>query len=325
MTNSLSIQGVENVRRAQTTESEYERAAALNESLELFKQAADYLTDEKLGEICAEYCRQGYHIGSVKLPLERAKRIDPEGQAQPAPIEGKPADDSRVQLYEARMRCYRHVFNALSKVKKILDSGGKVEEGQRLPMTKNPHAYASEVFAAALSYPDKLFHYSLYRWYMDNDMKNELLSVESEYLKPFFTEHLDEVTGMDFMWQYYRHREKYFEAALYLEALATRSNNGLPLVKRLKYLALAVVNARCRDPERLELQEALQLLQSLEERVAIGRIQYRIQQALLSRGLEEDARRLDGELLNLSDLFHGYAKKYDIKEEMESILQLAGY
>ncbi|KAI8144562.1 Non-repetitive/WGA-negative nucleoporin C-terminal-domain-containing protein [Fennellomyces sp. T-0311] len=308
--------GVENLKRAQKAEAEYERTQALAESLSLFKDAAEYLTDEKLAEICNEYNRQRFHMGSVELPLERAKKIDPQQQGL-AYMEAKaPPGDPREPLYEGRVRCYHLVFAALASVKQLSESSGQSE----------PKVYAAQVFAAAVAHKDKLFHFALYQWFLEKNMKSELLSVDTPYLIPFFKEYVSEVEGMDFLWQYYRRREQYYEAAVYLDALACRQN-GLTLSKRVELLALAMINAQCRDPKQSRLQQSTQLLQNLEHKMSVARIQVRLQQALQSLGPqgEEGAKNLEGQLLDITELFNKYARHYGILDEILFIMKVSEY
>ncbi|KAG2215060.1 hypothetical protein INT45_006297, partial [Circinella minor] len=309
--------GVENLQRAKKAEAEYERTSALSESLELFKEAADYLTEEKLTEICNDYAQQRFHVGCVELPLERAKKIDPQQQGL-AYMEAKnPPGDARLQFYQGRMQCYQLVFHALASVKSLLQSGNTNE------------VYVAHVFSTALTHnKDKLFHYALYHWFQQKGMMSELLAVDTPYLIPYFKEYVDEVEGMEFLWQYYRRREQYYEAALYLEALATRPHNGLDLQKRMEHLAMAVVNASCRDSKRQQQQESTQLLQNLEHRVTVARIQLRLQQTLESRGgsdNEQGARSLDHQLFDINDLFNKFARHYGILDEILFIMKVTGH
>ena len=268
-------------------------------------------------EICNDYAQQRFHVGCVELPLERAKKIDPQQQGL-AYMEAKnPPGDARLQFYQGRMQCYQLVFHALANVKSLLQSGNTNE------------VYVAQVFSTALTHnKDKLFHYALYHWFQEKGMMSELLAVDTPYLIPYFKEYVDEVEGMEFLWQYYRRREQYYEAALYLEALATRPNNGLDLQKRMEHLAMAVVNASCRDSKRQQQQESTQLLQNLEHRVTVARIQLRLQQTLQSRGgsdNEQGARSLDSQLFDINDLFNKFARHYGVLDEILFIMKVTGH
>lgn len=312
---------MENLRRAQRADVSQEREHALTESLELFKQGADYLTDEKLSEICAEYERQQFYIGSVELPLERAQKLDPQQQAL-AYTEGRApfGDTTGQQFHQERKRCYEHVFRALNSVRASCNTPDANRHAEAVH-------YANRVLQAALSYQDKHFHYELYEWFLQEGHKRDLLVVDSKFLIPFFKERVSEVDGMDFLWQYYRRKEQYYEAALYLEALASRPN-GLPLLKRVEYLALAMVNARCRDPKQQKAQESTQLLQKLEKSIGCARIQMRLQHALQAMATSESqqaAKELDNDLWDLSDLYNKYARPFGFIDEERAIMKLADH
>ncbi|KAG0192463.1 hypothetical protein DFQ28_009074 [Apophysomyces sp. BC1034] len=292
--------GVENMQRAHNAEAEYERGKCLTESLKFFKEASDYLTEEQLDEISKEYGQQGYHIGTTELAVERAQRLDPQQQGLSYLESNAPQNDQRSYFYETRMKCYQYVFNTLTEVKNMRDNPKQASQNSKI---RDPCAHAARVFSAALAHQDKLFHYALYDWFIRMDMKADLLAVDTDYLIPFFRDRVDAVIGLDFLWQYSRRKEQYFEAALYLEELALRSK-GVSLLKRVEYLSLAVVNARCRDPKRQLLQESTQLLQYLEERVEVARLQVRLHQTLQHYGPETATavQELEERLMDLDEL-----------------------
>ncbi|KAI8368163.1 Non-repetitive/WGA-negative nucleoporin C-terminal-domain-containing protein [Radiomyces spectabilis] len=311
--------GMENVRRAQKAETDFERTSALSESLTFFKEAAEYVTDEKLARVCMEYRHQGYHVGAVELALECANKFDPQQQGL-AYAEGRQApSDPRLTFYNIRVACYDRVFDTLMEAKMLRD--GTLQH----PKVVNPSNYAAEVFAKALASQDKLFHYSLYAWLRHNGLKSELLAVDTAYLIPFFNDCVDPMEAKEFLWQYYRRRENYYEAALCLEKLAKDSSN-LKLTKRVEYLALAVVNARCRDSKHQRRQEATELLQNLEEHVEVARIQVRLHQILPSCGPEGDriSQSLDDRLASITELFM-IAKEFNVYDEVLYIMKIADH
>lgn len=280
-------QGYENLRRAQYADDQYERTTGLTKSLELFKQAAEYFTNEKLGEICTEYVKQGYHTGAVELPIERAQKLDPQQQSLHYLENGQTQGDPRKYFFDLRVECYDHIFVALENAKAC--------------ETRERQGYTNRVLGVALGHKDRFFHYVLYNWLQRQNWIGELLAVDTDYLLPYLKKHVSPIESMELQWQYHRRREEYFEAALKLEQLALIEDSRIRLEDRITHLAQAVVNARCRDPRRVADQEASQLLQRLEKRVLLARKQYKLAQMLRSsRGEEGElaAQALEGGLLD---------------------------
>ncbi|KAI8336815.1 Non-repetitive/WGA-negative nucleoporin C-terminal-domain-containing protein [Chlamydoabsidia padenii] len=278
------FKGIESLACATRDDVDYERIIALNESLKYLQEAADTITGDKLKEICTEYRYQGYYIGVVKLALERAKRLDPQNQGltyveSTGSLVSPPTqqtesmaldNDSKSHFYQLRLQCYEQIFQALAEVRS-LRRGDRVEVRGRQIHSNNPDILADEVLSTALSSNDILFHYTLYQWFLvgsknDNSMLTELLSVDTEYIVPFLKEFVQVFEGLDFLWKYYRRREQYFEAALYLEALAMESPD-LDTNQRMEYLGMATLYARAREPKYLERQEAAQFIQRLEQQM----------------------------------------------------------
>ncbi|CAO3590008.1 unnamed protein product [Absidia cylindrospora] len=273
--------GMESLTCALKADVDYERTIALEESLKYFQNASDSITDDILVEICDKYRYQCYYVGVVKLALERAKRLDPQelGLAyvesnrslSTTTIQEDPSsDDSRKRFYLMRRRCYDHILQSLNDVRQLQQGVPVVVYGRQI-YDSNPDLMASTVLATALSSDDRLFHYTLYDQFLmasknDNDVLMELLSVDNKYIVPFVREYVDGYTGMNFLWQYYRRREQYYEAALCLEALAMEPLD-LPTNKRMEYLGLAIVNAGSRDLKHLENVETTELLQRLKQQM----------------------------------------------------------
>lgn len=240
-----------------------------------------------------------------------AQKIDPHEEAL-AFVENRTnfGDPRPGQLYQLRRRCYQLAL-AVLKTTRTLAGGHQI-----FPGIGDPRVYAAQVLSVALAQKDRLFHYTLYEWMIKEGRKAELLNVDNTtYLIPYFKTYVDEVESKDFLWQYYRRHGRYYEAALYLESLATQPSN-INLEKRIEFLSLAIINARCRDPNRQELQESTQLLQSLEQKIGVARIQLRLKRILKSKGPEGEAAAqvLDGQLLDLNALFHDFARRFQLED-----------
>ncbi|KAI7897767.1 Nup133 N terminal like-domain-containing protein [Cokeromyces recurvatus] len=250
------FKGIEFIRRAYKDDSDYERIESLKESLHHFKAAADEISDQKMESICQVYKEQTFHIGIIELALERAQKIDPQQQGILA-FEALTArststiihDETSEALMYARLNSYQFIFDALTD---FIFNPNKKE-----PAVDNATMYAKQVFETMIRNDDKLFHYKLYEWYLERGLMDELLKVDTPYLIPFFEHYVaDKEVALTFLWQYYRLKDQYLEAAEYLDSLASLPN--LSVNDRLQYIALALINARCAN--------ASELIQALEQK-----------------------------------------------------------
>lgn len=289
---------MENLKKAFETSSEGERKAALGESLEQFKNAVDSYVDLALLEICSSFCHLSFHEGAIELCLTRAKKIDPEDLAS-GYVENKASasDGEALKLYDARVRCYDLVFAVLNGLQR------HITEGIPLANVDDPKVYYYQVFSNALSHKDRLFHYKVYEWLIKSGREKELFEFDTDYLIPYFETLVGGVRSKEFLWRYFRLRERFYDAALCLYALAVDPSD-LKLPQRIQALSFAIVNAQCRDPKSLLKQEATELLPRLERQMSIAKAQYRLQQVLKERGPEEQdtARLLDERLLSQNEL-----------------------
>ncbi|KAI8992567.1 Nup133 N terminal like-domain-containing protein [Pilobolus umbonatus] len=296
------FKGSENISRAYKSESRYEKSAALKESLAFFKETADDITEDKMGAIVSDYMTCSFHVGIIELGLERANKLDPQQLGLVAYETKSDKDGFNHLYYQKRLRAYEYIFSALKDVCNL--------KTQSVPPNRAPiedkDIYISNVFSTALATRDKLFHFQLYQWYIKENMTNELLSIDTVYLIPFFQNHVtNPLCSLDFLWQYYRRREQFYDAARYLEKIAFLRTHNLPLGKRMEYLAYAHVNARCRDPKNQSVQESTEFIQTLDEYINTARQQVRVQTILRSRENPEAktaADLLDLELLSAEKL-----------------------
>ncbi|ORX61861.1 nucleoporin-domain-containing protein [Hesseltinella vesiculosa] len=253
-------EGVESLSHAHKAEVEYERMQALEESVRYLMQAADAMSDEGLTEICVDYRYQGFYTGVVDLALARAYKLDPQRKGLAYRLDNSPVGDARQPVHDACVRCYEQIFQCIDEIQQ-LKQGVKLQ--RRPDQNQDLSAVLSQTLTKALASNDQLFHYTLYDWYRLRGMKRELLAVDSEFIVPYLKQQVQRKEGWDILWQYHRQRSRFLEAALYLEGLATLFPE-LTYEKRLEYLGLGIVNARCLGPDQLNNPDATHLLERLE-------------------------------------------------------------
>lgn len=225
-------------------ETDAERAISLKNSLQNFKQAAAYISDAKLGSICSVYIQASFHTGILNLALERAKQIDPQDKGVAAFESVASMNETTGRLLTARLETYKYIFDALEDVVELEKKG--VPEG-RVPIASQYMAgYISKVFDTAMASNDKLFHYQLYKWFMEHGFESKLLKFETPYLIPYFEQHIpDRVKSLDFMYHFYSQKQQHAEAFSCLCKLATLPTEVLNLDTRIELLSQASINARC--------------------------------------------------------------------------------
>jgi nuclear pore complex protein Nup155 len=228
---------------------------------------AGIIPDDRFNDICMEYRRLDYNVGVLKLSLERAKKLDPNGDALeyvedhlalvPTPTSEPTPTDPRLHLYQLRLRCYNQITLCFSG-------------NDQLDL----------LLSAARSSKDRLFHYALYQW-LFHQFKNgnggeaELLSMGPDYIIDFFTNYVDFVDGFEFLAVYCRYWNKRYESALHYETLALEHPSKCPSIQA-KYLGLALTQIKMAmdeapAPKSIDLYHRLkQHLEDLRRGVALG-------------------------------------------------------
>jgi nuclear pore complex protein Nup155 len=143
--------------------------------LDLFKNVAGSIPQNKLQEICQEYRNLGYSVGAVQLALACAKAIDPQNSGTSYFDEGKPTPDPREYIYAQRCQCYSCVFALLADAKYLSET--RKENVDRSICRGDPKEYKDAVLGQALASDDRAFHFELYEWFLREGMKDELLAV----------------------------------------------------------------------------------------------------------------------------------------------------
>jgi nuclear pore complex protein Nup155 len=250
--------------------------------------------------------------------LDRARKLDPQQLALAVFESDCQADDLSKQLFDSRSRAYNFIFKTLKDAKSLLLPNASLEN--RAPVADKT-LYVKQVFEEALQNKDPLFHYQLYYWYIQENMMDELLLVDTEYLIPFFTRVIkDERTSLEFLWQYYRSKSQFYKSACCLASLAELSSNEITLESRMKYLAYARINCRCGEQEPDTPSHATsQLSQKLDNLMNACRFQARIQNVLKNTGdLDANvvAKELDHQLIDEK------RKLYPLTERFPVLLEL---
>lgn len=294
---------MEHLGRSICAETDYDRMFSVKESLKYFIKAASSIPVDKLKAICQVYVRFAFHIGVVQLSLARAQMIDPENLALVAFESPQKSNELQSNLYKARLSAYDFALEALSDAHYL--------KHQPLPAGRSPigdpNVYSRMVTDAALASKDAIFHFRLYSWFIENDLRDELLIIDTPFLVPYFKEYVkDNISSWEFLWKYYRSHGQHFKAAVYLRLLAFSESSTISLSRRVEFLALAGINIQATyEDTTVSPGDVALFRQELEKNIKNSQLQKRIQEILKSTEDVEAqvaANNLDRMLLSENDL-----------------------
>lgn len=290
----------------------------LNDSLDLFQQAAEILPRDYLESAVGQFTTLQFFAGAIQLVLKVAHEKDKANEALSWMSDGRPENDSRKAKYEERARCYDLLHEVINAVDRSMANAPTLVEGRpTLTATRRNEAY--DVISRA---QDEVFLTNLYDWYISEGWYDRLLATDSTFIATYLQrKSAVDVMHADLLWKYYGQSGQFAEAARVQLQLA-RSSFKLTLDKRIEYLSRARSNASTytQGGSRKAKQK---LLQEITELLDVANLQDEI---LLK--LKEDKRfereperrqevlsRVDGPILSINDLFNNYADNagyYDV-------------
>ncbi|EEB07656.1 nucleoporin Nup157/170 [Schizosaccharomyces japonicus yFS275] len=293
-----------------------DRASLISNSFDLFKKAARVFSLDDLKDAVKEYKSLGAYDTAVKLILHLAATQDLKDIAFSYMADGQPEDDPRKKIFDFRIACYELVFSIF-------------EEVESLPFEESSKASIS-VHDILKSSKDELFHTTFYDWYISKGMTERLLDIDSPYIQSYLERNSGSSLSLaSLLWQYYAKREMFYMAALVLLELAL-SAFPISLEQRIEYLTRAKGFGNCHIPSssRANMNK---IMHQVVEYLDVASIQDDLliaikNDARLSKEQKDEVvSALDGQILNISEIFNKYADPMDYGEICLSIFQASGY
>ncbi|KAK4765177.1 hypothetical protein SAY86_026267 [Trapa natans] len=298
-----------------------ERAAATSYTIErenLAKEAFNLLSkipeSADLRTVCKRFEDLRFYEAVVRLPLEKARSLDPAGDAINDQVDAATREHAIVQLEQ----CYEIVVSALRSLKGVIpqkEFGSPVRPSTLVLDQASRKKYICQIVQLGVQSPDRLFHKYLYCAMIDIGLENELLEYGGPDLVPFLqsagrepgqevravsaltsTSATGQVGGniqanqakyFDLLARYYVLKRQHILAAHVLLRLAERrssSSGDIPtLEQRFQYLSNAVLQAKsASNGTGLPGGQAFDngLLDLLEGKLAVLRFQIKIREEL---------------------------------------------
>lgn len=277
----------------------------LTNAAKLFERIVDDVSLDKIKEAVGIMLELNYYPKTVEFLLNIANAMDKGKLALQYVADGSLEHDERKKYYNARVSIYEIVFETLIKVDQLAALPENVNN-QDIQKTRD------EVYNVTLKYNDKLFHYQMYDWLVQQKSEEKLLQLDSDFILPYLEEKAAKSLEIsNLLWVYQSKRSHFLEAAQILYSLAI-SDFDIPLQNRIEYLSRANVFCNGVSPPS-QRQAMIQLSGMIKEVVDVASIQDEIVRALKddlridSTVRNEALQQLEGKILTVTELYNDFA------------------
>ncbi len=237
--------------------------ALLNESLRLFERVAGSLTSINLRSAVEQYLDLKYYAGAIQLCLVVARERDRGNKALAWFNEGQPANDPRQKQFQERKRCYDLIHEVMTRLDIETNAEPEMIDGRpTLAATKRTEAYN-----VVNESDDEVFHFDLYKWYIDQNWTDRIIAIESPHVITFLQRlATTDPIHADLLCRFYTHRSRFFEAAQ-VQADLAKSDFNVGIKDRITLLSRAKGNANVattgigRQQQQLLNHEVTELLE----------------------------------------------------------------
>jgi len=302
-----------------------ETAENLRESLRLFLKSTRNLHPASLGEVCADYQQMKFPEGAIQLPLKCSGDWDSDKSGVQYWVGSHHESDGPKEAFEMRIQCYELVLKGLKSFDDLLDQATSNEDvGQA-------EALQSAAYHAALESDDPVFHSYLYDWFINNGRTEELLQIRTPFIEGHLLREPRTAEKSELLWELYVGHGEFLRAAQALASLA-EANFPMTLDKRIEYLSLAIGNAKSHQASDYDHQDQglVEFLNDLEEKLEVANLQMELLDVMQNiRALDDagkrDLERLASRLMNVTELYGGYADRYDLDDMKLLIIKVSDY
>ena len=176
-----------------------------------------------------------------------------------------------------------------------------------------------DIVAELCKHHDRNIHRIMFTWLIECNLTNQLLMIESPYLKGFIDEKIksSEIGESDLLARYCYKIMDYINSYKEFEKLATARKENLSLEKRLEYLDMCSLALDKYLESFKGTKEEKKIFEDEKEahigRKTLARIQFNIKQILKEDSRDQDQiSQLDSELISVSELYEKFSKKHNL-------------
>ena len=239
-----------------------------------------------------------------------------------------PDGDIRQTAFEKRKQSYDLVFAIISSVDQSTQNAPEQVDGHYTIAAKRK----AEAYDVVHSSEDEVFQNTLFDWYVSQGRSERLVDITSPYVINYLRRRMDkDLAHADLLWRYYAHHQNFLEAAS-VQLLLAKSGFDLNLEARIACLSRARTNASIRSTSHLESRQSRQqLLREISDLLDVANIQDEILQRMKADPRLTEPRRpqilkqLDGEIVDIGELFNQYADQASYYDVCIMIYQVADH
>lgn len=254
----LAVECLEKAANASNNEERETLARDAFSKLSGVPESADLQT------VCKRFEDLRFYEAVVRLPLQKAQALDPNGDALNEQIDAGIREHALAQ----RERCYEVISSALRSLKGEVSQrefGSPIRPSAQSLAPAARKKYICQIIQLGVQSSDRIFHEYLYKTLIDLGLEDELLEFGGSDLVPFLQnagrESTQEVRGVsgapissyqtkyfELLARYYVIKRQHVLAAHVLLRLAERRSTGVDnhptLDQRRQYLSNAVIQAK---------------------------------------------------------------------------------
>ncbi|CDK28483.1 unnamed protein product [Kuraishia capsulata CBS 1993] len=324
----LIFKAIESLKKATEANNKDEdsKFKYLHSAVKLMEGTSESLNLEIISEAVGVMLQLGFYSGAIEFLLNVVNNSDSAKLAYKYIADGNMLkDDPKKKAYEKRVSIYELVFKVLvdvdertvESIQKVSLTGDLISEGafvdENGKIVSRFTQLRDESYRTCFEYPDKLFHFELYKWFVSQGVGEKLLDVDTPYVLPFLEENSKKGIQMaKLLWLYHAKKQNYFAAAQILYDLSL-STFEIDLANRIQFLSRANGFCNCVCPPNLR-QEMNQLSSQTTDLITVANVQDELLSTILkdprigTDAKERAVEDLNGNILGISELYNEFVE-----------------
>ncbi|XP_024084605.1 nuclear pore complex protein Nup154 isoform X1 [Cimex lectularius] len=306
--------------------SEEEKLVMLSSAIKLCKEVAPHLNHSS---VCKQLVNHQYYQGVIEVCCDMANKADPHNLAKSFLMKNQPLDDDLgSKAFMNRSTCYKDLAYMLDQIYMKCQIGNTPVSFDEPPSTIG-QKILEDTIIQCLNVEDETAHLVVYEWLVTRNLQNSLVTLGKPSVEKYLSRFPpDSKRFRDLMWQYYERSGDHAKAALILYKLATGRGDAIKLQQRLTYLGKAVM---CMRSDEVGCAPHLGVFHhELEDLVQVTRVQKqvldKISGMINTHSMAEEAcKKLNSNLLSITELFEDFAEPFQLWECKLTILNCAGH